>query len=131
MVVIVISDYLNMPVVGFVIATAFADMGFDVAMTDMFETPEEVAAKAVTGKVDVVGVSSLAAGHKTLVPQLIAKLKERGADDIIVVCGGVIPEQDYEFLREAGVAEIFGPGTNVIDAAQAVLGQVSGLRRNR
>ena len=114
-----------------VIATAFADMGFDVAMTDMFETPEEVAAKAVTGKVDVVGVSSLAAGHKTLVPQLIAKLKERGADDIIVVCGGVIPEQDYEFLREAGVAEIFGPGTNVIDAAQAVLGQVSGLRRNR
>ncbi|MFP1632208.1 methylmalonyl-CoA mutase [Zhengella sp. ZM62] len=114
-----------------VIATAFADMGFDVAMTDMFETPEEVAAKAVSGKVDVVGVSSLAAGHKTLVPQLIAKLKERGADDIIVVCGGVIPEQDYEFLREAGVAEIFGPGTNVIDAAQAVLGQVSGLRRNR
>ncbi|PHP67279.1 methylmalonyl-CoA mutase [Zhengella mangrovi] len=114
-----------------VIATAFSDMGFDVAMTDMFETPEEVAAKAVSGNVDVVGVSSLAAGHKTLVPQLIAKLKERGADDIIVVCGGVIPEQDYDFLREAGVAEIFGPGTNVIDAAQAVLGQVSGLRRNR
>ncbi|MEZ5808674.1 MAG: methylmalonyl-CoA mutase [Zhengella sp.] len=114
-----------------VIATAFADMGFDVAMTDMFETPEEVASKAIAGKVDVVGVSSLAAGHKTLVPQLIAKLKEGGADDIIVVCGGVIPEQDYDFLREAGVAEIFGPGTNVIDAAQAVLGQVAGLRRNR
>ncbi|MBZ0163910.1 MAG: methylmalonyl-CoA mutase [Notoacmeibacter sp.] len=114
-----------------VIATAFADMGFKVDLTDMFETPDEVAEKAIGRKVDVIGVSSLAAGHKTLVPELISKLKDRGAEDIIVVCGGVIPEQDYAFLREAGVAEIFGPGSNVIDAANAVLGQVSGQRRNR
>ncbi|MCB1419000.1 MAG: cobalamin-dependent protein, partial [Notoacmeibacter sp.] len=114
-----------------VIATAFADMGFTVDLSNMFETPEEIARKAVESGVDVIGVSSLAAGHKTLVPQLISLLKERGADDIIVVCGGVIPEQDYAFLREAGVAEIFGPGSNVIDAANAVLGQVSGQRRNR
>ena len=114
-----------------VIATAFADMGFTVDLSNMFETPEEIARKAVETGVDVIGVSSLAAGHKTLVPQLISLLKERGADDIIVVCGGVIPEQDYAFLRDAGVAEIFGPGSNVIDAANAVLGQVSGQRRNR
>ncbi len=114
-----------------VIATAFADMGFKVDLTDMFETPDEVAEKAIGRKVDVIGVSSLAAGHKTLVPELISKLKDRGGEDIIVVCGGVIPEQDYAFLREAGVAEIFGPGSNVIDAANAVLGQVSGQRRNR
>ncbi|MCD2172605.1 methylmalonyl-CoA mutase [Rhizobium sp. C4] len=114
-----------------VIATAFADMGFRVELTDMFETPAEVADKAVGKKVDVIGVSSLAAGHKTLIPELIARLKEKGADDIIIVAGGVIPEQDYQFLRDAGVAEIFGPGSNVMAAANAVLGDIVGLRRNR
>jgi len=114
-----------------IIATAFADMGFKVDLTDMFETPAEVATKAIASGVDVIGVSSLAAGHKTLVPELIGHLKEQGSEDIIVVCGGVIPEQDYSFLREAGVTEIFGPGSNVLDAANAVLGQVSGQRRNR
>jgi methylmalonyl-CoA mutase len=114
-----------------VIATAFGDMGFAVELSDMFETPEEVALKAIDLGVDVVGVSSLAAGHRTLVPELIDQLKRRDRDDIIVICGGVIPEQDYAFLREAGVAGIFGPGSNVIDAANAVLAEVAGLRRNR
>ena len=106
-------------------------MGFAVDLSDMFETPVEVAERAVTSGVDVVGVSSLAAGHKTLVPELIQELKNRGGEDIIVICGGVIPEQDYADLRQAGVAEIFGPGSNVLEAANAVFGQVAGLRRNR
>ncbi len=114
-----------------VIATAFSDMGFAVDLSDMFETPEEVAQKAVDLGVDVIGVSSLAAGHRTLVPELIGHLAERERDDIIVICGGVIPEQDYDFLREAGVAEIFGPGSNIIEAANTVLADVAGLRRNR
>jgi len=114
-----------------VIATAFNDMGFAVALSDMFETPEEVAQKAVDLGVDVIGVSSLAAGHRTLVPELIGHLKDRKRDDIIVICGGVIPEQDYGFLRDAGVAEIFGPGSNIIEAANTVLADVAGLRRNR
>ncbi|TCD14926.1 methylmalonyl-CoA mutase [Oricola cellulosilytica] len=115
-----------------VIATAFADMGFKVDLSEMFETPAEVAAKAAKMGVDVIGVSSLAAGHKTLVPELIDKLKSTpGGKDIIVVCGGVIPEQDYADLRAAGVAEIFGPGSNVLEAANAVLQQVEGVRRNR
>ncbi|WP_425417924.1 methylmalonyl-CoA mutase [Oricola indica] len=114
-----------------VIATAFADMGFTVDLSDMFETPEEVAEKAKAMGVDVVGVSSLAAGHLTLVPELIDRLKAIDAGDIKVVCGGVIPEQDYAELRAAGVAEIFGPGSNVLEAANAVLAQVEGLRRNR
>lgn len=114
-----------------VIATAFADMGFTVDISDMFETPQEVADRAIELKVDVVGVSSLAAGHKTLIPELIEDLKAKGAEDITVVCGGVIPEQDYAFLRAAGVAEVFGPGTNVIEAANAVLGCLTGSRRNR
>jgi methylmalonyl-CoA mutase len=80
--------------------------------------------------VDVVGVSSLAAGHLTLVPELIDRLKAIDAGDIKVVCGGVIPEQDYAFLRAAGVAEIFGPGSNVLEAANAVLARISGLKRN-
>ncbi|PWV99998.1 methylmalonyl-CoA mutase [Hoeflea marina] len=113
-----------------VIATAFADLGFKVDLTDMFETPQEVADRAVALKVDVVGVSSLAAGHNRLVPQLIGCLKDAGRADITVVVGGVIPEQDYNFLREAGVAEIFGPGSNVLDAANAVLAHVAGLKRN-
>ena len=113
------------------IATAFADLGFNVDLSDMFETPEEIADKAIKLKVDVVGVSSLAAGHKTLVPDLINELREKDRSDIIVVCGGVIPEQDYQFLRDAGVGEIFGPGSNILDAANSVLGQIIGLRRNR
>lgn len=114
-----------------VIATAFADIGFDVRLSDMFETPDEVAESAVNENVDVIGVSSLAAGHNTLVAELMTCLKERNAENIIVICGGVIPEQDYQYLRDLGVAEIFGPGSNVLEAANAVFGQVSGLRRNR
>ncbi len=114
-----------------VIATAFADMGFAVDLSDMFETPEEVATKAIDLGVDVIGVSSLAAGHRTLVPELIEQLKKLDRQDIIVICGGVIPEQDYGFLRDAGVAGIFGPGSNVIEAANSVLAEVAGLRRNR
>ncbi|MCC0034987.1 MAG: methylmalonyl-CoA mutase [Hoeflea sp.] len=113
-----------------VIATAFADMGFKVDLTDMFETPAEVTDKAIALGVDVVGVSSLAAGHKSLVPELITRLKDKARADIQVVVGGVIPEQDYAFLREKGVAEIFGPGSNVLDAANAVLARISGLKRN-
>jgi methylmalonyl-CoA mutase len=104
-----------------VIATGFADLGFDVDVGVLFQTPAEAAADAVDNDVHVVGVSSQAAGHKTLVPQLIAELKAKGADDISVVVGGVIPPQDYDFLRAAGVAAIFGPGTNIVDAAGEVL----------
>ncbi|WP_436792996.1 methylmalonyl-CoA mutase [Actinospongicola halichondriae] len=106
---------------GKVIATAFADFGFDVDVGPLFQTPEEVARDAVEHDVHVVGVSSQAAGHKTLVPTLIDELRAAGADDVIVVCGGVIPPQDYDFLTEAGVAAIFGPGTNILDAAGKVL----------
>lgn len=114
-----------------VIASSFGDIGFKVGVSELFMTPAEVAALCVEQGVDVVGVSSLAGGHATLIPELIGLLSEQGRDDIKVVCGGVIPEQDYEALREAGVAEIFGPGTNVVDAANAVLGQILGERRNR
>jgi methylmalonyl-CoA mutase len=104
-----------------VIATAFADLGFDVDIGPLFQTPEEVAKDAIDADVHVIGVSSQAAGHKTLVPQLIAALQAQGAGDILVVCGGVIPPQDYPFLEKAGVAAIFGPGTNIVAAAQNVL----------
>ncbi len=104
-----------------VIATAFADLGFDVDVGPLFQTPAEAAHDAIVNDVHVVGVSSQAAGHKTLVPQLIAALREQGADDVLVVCGGVIPPQDYEFLRAAGVAAIFGPGTNIPEAASEVI----------
>jgi methylmalonyl-CoA mutase len=113
-----------------VIATAFADMGFDVEISDMFMTPIETAAMAIDSKIDVIGVSSLAAGHQQLVPELINELALRRAS-IMVVCGGVIPEQDYADLYDAGVAAIFGPGSNVLDAANTVLAEISGLRRNR
>ncbi|MGK2928041.1 MAG: methylmalonyl-CoA mutase [Acidimicrobiales bacterium] len=106
---------------GKVIATAFADFGFDVDVGPLFQTPEEVARDAIEHDVHVVGVSSQAAGHKTLVPALIEELRGAGADDVIVVCGGVIPPQDYDFLRDAGVAAVFGPGTNILDAAGRVL----------
>ena len=108
-----------------VVATAFADVGFDVDLSPMFSTPEEVARQAIENDVHVVGASSLAAGHKTLVPQLIAALKTLGADDIIVIAGGVIPQQDYAFLQEKGVALIFGPGTPIPDAARKVLDAIN------
>ncbi len=104
-----------------VIATAFADIGFDVDVGPLFQTPQEAARQAVENDVHVVGVSSQAAGHKTLVPELVAALKQQGADDILVVCGGVIPPQDYDFLRQAGVAAIYGPGTNIPLAASEIL----------
>jgi methylmalonyl-CoA mutase len=104
-----------------VIATAFADIGFDVDVGPLFQTPAEVARDAVENDVHVVGVSSQAAGHKTLVPELIAELKKQGAEDIMVICGGVIPQQDYDFLYKAGVAGIFGPGTNIPLAAAKIL----------
>jgi methylmalonyl-CoA mutase len=112
-----------------VIATAFADLGFDVDMGPLFQTPAEAARDAIENDVHVVGVSSQAAGHKTLVPQLIAELAAQGGDDVLVVCGGVIPPQDYPFLDEAGVAAIFGPGTNIVDAARKVLGLIRDRRR--
>lgn len=114
-----------------IIATAFADLGFTVDLSEMFETPAEIAEKAVAKGVDVVGVSSLAAGHKTLVPELIGLLKDKGHGDIIVICGGVIPEQDYDYLKHAGVSDIFGPGSNVLEAASAVLSRATGQIRNR
>lgn len=104
-----------------VIATGFADLGFDVDVGPLFQTPEEAARQAVENDVHVVGVSSQAAGHKTLVPQLIAALREQGAGDILVVVGGVIPQQDYPALREAGAAGIFGPGTPILNSAREVL----------
>ena len=107
-----------------VIATAFADVGFDIDLSPMFSTPEEVARQAIENDVHVVGVSSQAAGHKTLVPQLIDELGRAGAHDIIVVAGGVIPHQDYEFLQSAGVKAIFGPGTKIPEAARDVLAHI-------
>ena len=104
-----------------VIATAFADLGFDVDIGPLFQTPAEAARDAVDNDVHVVGVSSQAAGHRTLVPQLIEELHAAGADDVVVVCGGVIPPQDYDALTDAGVAAIFGPGTNIPAAARRVL----------
>jgi methylmalonyl-CoA mutase len=113
-----------------VIASAFGDIGFDVVAGPLFQTPGEAADLAVGEKVDVIGVSSLAAGHKTLMPQLVDQLKAKGADNIIVVCGGVIPRKDYQFLQEHGVSAVFGPGTNVVDAARAVLDLAEGRLRN-
>lgn len=108
-----------------VIATAFADVGFDIDLSPMFSTPDEVAKQAVENDVHVVGVSSQAAGHKTLIPDLIAALKAQGAHDIIVVAGGVIPKQDYDFLYEAGVKGIFGPGTKIPVSARSVLDEIN------
>jgi methylmalonyl-CoA mutase len=107
-----------------VIATAFADIGFDVDIGPLFQTPEEAARHAIENDVHAVGVSSQAAGHKTLVPQLIEALRQQGAGDILVVCGGVIPPQDYDLLIDAGVAAVFGPGTNIPVAAGEVLGLI-------
>ncbi|GAB4355329.1 MAG: methylmalonyl-CoA mutase [Kiloniellaceae bacterium] len=112
-----------------VIATAFADIGFDVDVGPLFQTPEEAARQAIENDVHIIGVSSQAAGHKTLVPQLIEALKREGADDIIVVCGGVIPPQDYDMLLKAGVSAIYGPGSNIPHAASEVLGIVKQRRK--
>ena len=105
-----------------VIATSFADIGFDVDIGPLFQTPKEAAKQAVENDVHILGVSSLAAGHKTLVPQVIEELKKMGREDIMVVAGGVIPQQDYDFLYKAGVFGIFGPGTKIYKAAQDILG---------
>ncbi|MCM2560551.1 methylmalonyl-CoA mutase [Lutimaribacter sp. EGI FJ00015] len=111
-----------------VIATAFADIGFDVDVGPLFQTPDEAAQDAIDNDVHVIGISSQAAGHKTLAPQLIAALREKDAGDIIVICGGVIPQQDYEFLKKAGVKAIFGPGTNIPAAAQDILKLIRAAR---
>lgn len=108
-----------------VIATSFADMGFDVDMGPLFQTPEEAARQAAENDVHILGVSSLAAGHKTLVPQVIEELKKIGREDIMVVAGGVIPPNDYDFLYDVGVGAIFGPGTNIVKAAKKVLEMLS------
>jgi len=107
-----------------VIATAFADLGFDVDIGPLFQTPEEAAREAVENDVHVVGVSSQAAGHKTLVPQLIEALRAEGARDVVVVVGGVIPQSDYGFLEAAGVSAVFGPGSNIPQAAARILSLV-------
>lgn len=112
-----------------VIATAFADIGFDVDIGPLFQTPEEAAREAIENDVHIIGVSSQAAGHKTLVPQLINALKAEGADDIMVVCGGVIPTQDYDFLYGKGVSAIYGPGTHIPTAAQEIIDRLSGARQ--
>ncbi|MDB4187892.1 methylmalonyl-CoA mutase [bacterium] len=111
-----------------VIATAFADIGFDVDVGPLFQTPAEAAQDAVDNDVHVIGISSQAAGHKTLAPQLVKALKDTGAEDILVICGGVIPQQDYQFLYDAGVKAIFGPGTNIPNAAQDILKLIRAAR---
>jgi len=113
-----------------IIASAFGDIGFDVVAGPLFQTPGEAADLAVKNRVHVVGMSSLAAGHRTLAPQLVEALKARGAEKVIVVAGGVIPRQDYQYLLDHGVAAVFGPGTNVLDAARGVLDLMEGERRN-
>ena len=108
-----------------VIASAFGDFGLDVRVGDLFQTPEEAADTAIAMGAHIIGVSSLAAGHKTLLPELIAMLKDKSAEDILVICGGIIPQQDYQFLYDAGVAAIFGPGTAVPDAARETLNKAT------
>jgi methylmalonyl-CoA mutase len=114
-----------------VISSAFGDIGFEVDVGPLFQTPDEAADSAIASNVHILGISSQAAGHKTLAPQLVAALKSKGAGDIIVVCGGVIPQQDYEFLYANGVKAIFGPGTNIPEAARDILRLVRGSIPNR
>jgi methylmalonyl-CoA mutase len=104
-----------------VVATGYADVGFDVDIGPLFQTPGEAAKQAVENDVHILGVSSLAAGHKTLVPQVIAELKKYGREDIMVIVGGVIPAQDYQFLFDAGAVAVFGPGTKISEAAISIL----------
>ncbi|HSN60699.1 MAG TPA: cobalamin-dependent protein, partial [Ferruginibacter sp.] len=107
-----------------VVATSFADMGFDVDMGPLFQTPEEVARQATENDVDFVGASSLAGGHKTLIPQLVSELKTLGREDILVFAGGVIPQQDYDYLFERGISAIFGPGSKIPECAKQMLGKL-------
>ena len=107
-----------------VVATAYADMGFDVDIGPLFQSPEETARMAVENDVHVVGISSLAGGHKTLLAELVAELKKLNREDIMVIVGGVVPAQDYPFLREHGAAAIFGPGTVITAAAKEILDQL-------
>ena len=111
-----------------VIATAFADIGFDVDVGPLFQTPAEAAQDAIDNDVHVIGISSQAAGHKTLAPKLVQALKDAGAGDILVICGGVIPQQDYQFLYDNGVKAIFGPGTNIPKAAKDILALIKAAR---
>ncbi len=113
-----------------IIASAFNDLGFEVVPGPLFQTPQEAADLAIEENVQIIGVSSLAAGHKTLLPELTSVLKAKARADIIVVCGGVVPRGDYEFLLQSGVSAIFGPGTNVLDAMRSVLDLLEGVRRN-
>jgi methylmalonyl-CoA mutase len=107
-----------------VIATSFADIGFDVDVGPLFQTPKEAAKQAVENDVHILGISSLAAGHKTLVPQVLLELKNYGREDILVIAGGVIPKQDYKFLYKSGVAGVFGPGTVIADSAIDILNKI-------
>ncbi|MCY4169772.1 MAG: methylmalonyl-CoA mutase [Rhodobacter sp.] len=111
-----------------VIATAFADIGFDVDVGPLFQTPEEAAQDAVDNDVHVVGISTQAAGHRTLAPRLVEALREHGAEDVVVICGGVIPQKDHEFLKDSGIKAIFGPGTNIPEAAREILRLVRDAR---
>jgi len=111
-----------------VVATAFADLGFDVDVGPLFQTPGEAARQAIENDVHAVGVSTLAAGHKTLVPELVRALAEQGAPEIVVVVGGVVPQQDYAFLHDAGVAAVFGPGTVISTAARTLLAAIRKAR---
>ena len=110
---------------------AFGDLGFDITVGPLFQTPAEAADLAVAEDVDVVGISSLAAGHKTLSPMVLAELAKRDAADKIVICGGVIPSQDYDMLLEAGVKQVFGPGTNIPKAAEALVALLEEQMRGR
>jgi methylmalonyl-CoA mutase len=107
-----------------VIATGFADVGFDVDIGPLFQTPAEVAKQAIENDVHIIGISSLAGGHKSLVPELIRELKNQDSEEILVVVGGVIPPKDYDALYQAGVTDIFGPGTNVAVAAMTLLNKL-------
>ena len=107
-----------------VVASSYADLGFDVDISPMFQTPDEAAKMAIENDVHVVGASSLAAGHKTLVPELIQKLKEQGAGEILVVAGGVIPPSDYQYLYDAGCKGIYGPGTPITESAGKVMDMI-------
>jgi methylmalonyl-CoA mutase len=111
------------------ISNAFGDTGFDVTLSELFLSPEDAAKGAVELGVDVVGVSTLAGAHRTIVPQLMAALKAAGGEDVTVVVGGVIPRRDYQFLYDCGVAAIFGPGTNILDAASSILKLIPGKNR--
>jgi len=111
-----------------VVATAFADLGFDIDMGPLFQTPEEAARQAIENDVHAIGVSSLAAGHKTLLPALVKSLQDQGAHDIIVFAGGVIPAQDYDYLFKAGAKAVFGPGTRIEDSAIKVLEEIRKAR---